>query len=199
MLALATWRWRLLLERPGRPRAAAAPVGLVPGRDLLQQLPAQQHRRRRRARARQLAAHRLDRPPRSPSSASTASSASAPSTLLAAAGLRARRAASCASSPARASCSSASALALRCLAYIFFRPGTRARLHGRLAARARIPWAARAVRDRAGRRARLPLAARHRLCWRCAASLALQTLVVFYYFAIARGLAHPAPGRAPPS
>ena len=45
--------------RPGLRRAAAPPVGVVPGGHLLQQLPAQQHRRRRGARPRQLAAHRL--------------------------------------------------------------------------------------------------------------------------------------------
>ena len=44
----------------GCPRRSRKLTGLVPGRHLLQQLPPEQHRRRHRPRARQLAAHRLD-------------------------------------------------------------------------------------------------------------------------------------------
>ena len=180
MLALATWRWRLLLETLGRPRADAQADRLVPGRDLLQQLPPEQHRRRHRARARRLAADRLDdrlarrrrhRPHpglRRP--------------LRARGGrLRARRRPPCAGWPGRGSCSSASRSSSWLLAYVFFRPGHRARLLAALAARPRSPWAREQFETAQGAVHALPRARRDRLAGGARASLAIQALVVCYY------------------
>ena len=60
MLALATWRWRLLLETLGVDAPMRRLLSVLSGGDVLQQLPPEQHRRRRGARARRLAPHRLD-------------------------------------------------------------------------------------------------------------------------------------------
>ena len=89
-------------------------------------------------------------------------------------------------------CSSCSGLVFAVLAYVFFRPGIARRAHGRL--RPRPPaLGARALRDRAGRRARLPRRSCARCGWPSRASVALQAIVVCYYFTVAHALRIPLP------
>ena len=60
MMAVSVWRWNLLLRAQHVEVPTRDAVRVVLGRVLLQQLPAQQHRRRRRAHRRHLEAGRIE-------------------------------------------------------------------------------------------------------------------------------------------